>query len=40
MVEIIGVIVCEVLKIREHLPFCREFSTRFIEDRVFFDHAV
>ena len=36
------VVVCTsgVVKIREHLPFCREFSILFIEDRVVFYHDV
>ena len=29
-----------VVKMKEHLPFCREFSTVFIEDRVAIDHVV
>ena len=42
LVKIVVMIACtsEVVKIREHPPFCREFSILFIEDRVVFDHAV
>ena len=29
-----------VVKIREQLPFCREFNILFIEDGVVFDHVV
>ena len=29
-----------VVKIKEHLPFCREFITLCIEDRVFVDRVV
>ena len=40
--KIVGVIVCTkgVVKIRELLSCCREFSILFIEDRVVFDHVV
>ena len=42
MLEIVRVVVCasRVVKIKEHLPFCRKFSILFIEDRVVFDHVV
>ena len=34
MVEKVGVVLCtnRALKIKEHLPFCREFSVICIED--------
>ena len=34
--DIVGVVVCtsRVEKMKEHLPFCREFSILCIEDRV------
>ena len=36
MVEIVGVVVCtsRVVKMKEHLPFCKEFNMLSIEDRV------
>ena len=42
LVEIVEGVVCTsgVVKIKEYLPFCREFRILFIEDRVFFDHVV
>ena len=38
MAEILDVVVCKsrVMKTKEQLPFCREFSILFIEDRVIF----
>ena len=40
--EILGVIVCtsRAMKMKEHLPFCRELSALCIEDRVVIFHAV
>ena len=40
--EIIALVVCSsrVVKMMEHLPFCREFSILCIEDRVVVDHVV
>ena len=37
--EILGVVVCtsRVMKVKERLPFCREFRTLCIEDRVAVD---
>ena len=42
LIKTVGVVVCTsgVVKIREHLPFSREISILFIEDRVVFDHVV
>ena len=42
LMKIVGVVVCTsgVVKIREHLPFSREFSIFFVEYRVVFDHVV
>ena len=39
--EIVGVVVCtsRVVEMKGHLPFCREFSTLFIEDRVDVDRV-
>ena len=36
LVEIVALVVCtsRVVKMKEHLPFCREFSILCIEDRV------
>ena len=36
MVDIVGVVVrtCRVVKMKEHLLICREFSILYIEDRV------
>ena len=31
---------CRVVKMKEHLLFCREFSTLCIKDRVIVDHVV
>ena len=41
-VEIAGVVACtsRVVKMKEHLSFCREFSLLCIEDRVAVDHVV
>ena len=40
--EIVGLVIftIRVLKMKEHLPFCREFSILCIEDRVFVDPVV
>ena len=40
--EIIALLVCStrVVKMKEHLPFCREFSILCIEDKVVVDHVV
>ena len=40
--KIVGVVVCtnRVLKMKEHLTFCREFSKLCIEDRVVVDRVV
>ena len=42
LVEIVGVVVytSRVVKMKEHLPFCREFSILCIEDRVVVDRVV
>ena len=42
LVEIIVLVVCSsrVVKMKKHLPFCREFSILCIEDRVVVDHVV
>ena len=42
LVEIVRVVVCisKAVKIKEHLPICREFSTIRIEDRAFVDRVV
>ena len=42
LVEIVGVVVCtsRVIKIKWHLPFCKEFSIPFIEDRFMVDNVV
>ena len=39
--EIIGVVICtsRVIKMRENLPFCKEFSILYMEGRVSVDHA-
>ena len=41
MVEIKGVVVCtsKVVKMKEHLPFCKEFGILCIEDRVVVDRV-
>ena len=41
LVEIVGVVACtsRVVKIKEHLPFCREFKALCIEDRVAVDRV-
>ena len=40
--EIVALIVCtsRVVKRKEYLPFCREFSILSVEDRVAVDHVV
>ena len=42
LVEIVALVVCtsRVVKMKEHLPFCREFSILCIEDRVVADHVI
>ena len=42
LVEILGMVVCtsEVIKMKEHLPFCRKLSILCIESRVVVDHVV
>ena len=42
LVEIIALVVCSsrVAKMKENVPFCREFSIFCIEDRVVIDHVV
>ena len=42
MFEIVGVAVYtnRIVKMKEHLPFCREFSILCIEDRVVADLVV
>ena len=42
LVEIVALVVCtsRVVKMKEHLPFCREFSIRCIEDRVTVNYVV
>ena len=42
LVEIVGVVVCtsRVIKIKPHLPFCKEFSIPCIEDRFVVDSVV
>ena len=42
LVEIIALVVCSsrVAKMKENVPFCREFSIFCIEDRVVVDHVV
>ena len=42
LVEIIEVVACtrRVVKMKEHLPFCREFSILCREDRVVVDRVV
>ena len=39
--EIVGVVICtsRVLKMSEHLPFCREFRMPCIEDRLVVDRV-
>ena len=41
LMEIIGVVICtsRVMKMRENLPFCKEFSILYMEGRVSVDHA-
>ena len=41
MIEIAEVVICtsRVLKMKEHLLFCREFRTLYIEDRVAVDRV-
>ena len=36
LVEILGVVVCtrRIVKMKEHVPFCREFIILCVEDRV------
>ena len=42
LVEIVWVVVCavRVVKMKEHLPFCKEFRMLCIEDRIFFDCVI
>ena len=42
MVEIVAVVVCisRVGKMKEHLPFCREFSILGIGDRAVVDRVI
>ena len=42
LVEIVALVACtsRVVKMKEHLPFCREFSILCIEDRVVADHVI
>ena len=42
MVEIVALVVCisGVVKMKEHLPVCREFSILCIEERAVVDHVV
>ena len=42
LVEILGVIVCasRVVKMKQHLPFCREFRALYIQDRIVVDQFV
>ena len=42
MVEIVALVVCisRVVKMKEHVPFCRELNILFIEDKVVVDHVV
>ena len=42
MLEIVGVVVCisRVVKMKEHLPFHKEFSILCIENRVVVGHVV
>ena len=42
LVEILGVMVCEsrVVKMKEHLLFCREFRALYIQDRIVADQFV
>ena len=42
MVEIVALMVCtcRFVKMKEHLPFCREFSIFCIEDRLAVDNVV
>ena len=41
LIEIAEVVICtsRVLKMKEHLLFCREFRTLYIEDRVAVDRV-
>ena len=40
--EFVGVVLytSRAMKMMEHLPFCKEFRTLFIEDRVVIDRVV
>ena len=42
LVEIVGVVACtsRIVKMKENLPFCKEFSILCIEDRVVIDCIV
>ena len=40
MVEIVGVYTSKVVKMKEHLPFCREFRTFCIEEIVVADNRI
>ena len=42
LLEIVGVVVCtvRVVKMKEHLPFCKEFSTICTEHRVVVERVV
>ena len=42
LVEIVALVVCisRVVKMKEHLPVCREFSILCIEERAVVDHVV
>ena len=42
MEEFVGVVVCTstVVKMKEYLAFCREFSILCIENRVAVDHVI
>ena len=42
LVEIVALMACTLtfLKMKEHLPFCRETNVFCIEDRVTVDHVV
>ena len=42
VVDIVVVVVCtsRVVKMKEHLPFCKEFNTLCVEERVVVDQIV